>query len=558
MLLSKITSQVSKAFAAAGFADADPKVKVSDRPELSDFQSNGAMALAKSLRENPREIADRIRTELLKDDWFSKVTVDGPGFINLTVRDDKLTSLLPELLADVRLTVPAKPHPEKVVMDYGGPNVAKALHVGHLRPAIIGEALKRLQIFVGDTVISDVHLGDWGKPMGLIIEEIKDRKLDVAELTEKELEEIYPAAVKKASDDEAFLERAKISTKALQDGDKDARRMWEAFREISLADIKHIYRQLDVSFDLWYGESSVDARLKNIVTRLIENGTAVLDDGAYIIRLSDDIPPFMLVKSDGAVAYAGTDLATIDERVKDFHARKIIYVTDDRQSLHFRQVFEASRKSGIAPENVQLVHAPHGSITGPDGKPFKTRDGGKLTLSAFLQMAKDTSRKKTEDPAVADQIALSAIKFADLMNDKSQSYIFDMEKFLAAEGKTGPYVLYAAVRIRAILEKAGDCSCDPNKKIVLSQLHPAERSLLLHLYRLPDAVLAAYERLAPHLLVEHLFVLAQLFSTFYHDCHVLNEENTDVKYFRLCLLSAVLKEMHLSCGILGLSIPDRM
>ena len=559
MLLSKITSVVSDAFSAAGFDGDDPKVKVSDRPELSDFQSNGAMGLAKKLGQNPREIADKIRHTLTNNGWFDQVTVDGPGFINMTVKDHKLVELLPGLLTDPRMTVPLKDHPETVVMDYPSPNVAKAMHVGHLRISIIGEAIKRLFRFVGDTFIADNHLGDWGKPMGLIIESLRERSTK-GQLTVKELEELYPVAVARAKEDPAFLERALKATKMLQDGDPDTRKMWEEFTKLSIDDINATLAELDVSTDVLFGESSMHERLQKLSKRLIESKQAVLDDGAYIISFGEDMPPFILVKSDGAFMYAGTDLAKIEDRIERFHADRILYLTDNRQSLHFKQLFGAARQTGIAAEDkVGLEFLAVGTVNGKDDKPFKTRDGGVMTLKGLIDMAKEASRSKTEDPKVADQIALTALKFADLMNDRSQSYIFDLDKFLLTEGKTGPYVLYAAVRIHAILDKAGNFHFDPKKGLSLSTpLHPSERALLLHLFRLPETIYAAYDKRAPHVLVEHLFVLAQLFSTFYHDCHVLNEENEEIKHFRLCLLSAVYKEMHLLCGILGFAIPDKM
>ncbi len=585
-LTTLVKEKVQQAFTQAGFEDAPLLVRLSDRPDISDYQANGALQLAKQMRQNPRALAEKIASFLQNDSFFSKVTVDGPGFINMVIADSALAENAFSILGAPKGGFVRADSPKKVVVDYGGPNIAKALHVGHLRPAVIGEAIKRLHAFAGDEVIGDVHLGDWGLPMGLLITKIQDRNPDLpyfdpdfegeypqtAPFTAKDLEVLYPEASKQSKEDDVFLARAKENTRRLQNGDKGFNALWQHFVRLSVGDIKQMYDELDVHFELWRGESHVHSRLQEMIVRLQQEGTIIADSGAQIIPLGksaggNDLPPLIMVKSDGAVMYGATDLATIEERVEEFAPDEILYVVDARQGLHFEQVFAGAKKIGLS-ENTKLEHLGFGTINGRDNKPFKTRDGGVMTLRMLIDISSEAALKKmnsgemgrdlteAEKEKISKIVGVSALKFADLMNERMKNYIFDEDKLTSTEGKTGPYLLYAIVRMKSILEKMA-VSADLTSMDTLVLTTPAERQLLLRLYAMPESVQTAYDNNAAHVICDYLFKLAQDFNLFYHDCPI-KDAAADIRQSRIALTKYTLSIALQMADILGLKIPDKM
>lgn len=585
-LLNQIKEKVSSAFTSCGFPADNTLVRLSDRPDMSDYQSNGALPLAKTLRQNPRAIAEQIAEKLRADSFFQGVSVDGPGFINMKIADSVLGQEVYNILSTPTCGYERAGSAKTIVMDYGGPNVAKELHVGHLRPAVIGESIKRICRFVGDKVIADVHLGDWGKPMGLLIAELQERNPNLpyfdadftgeypkeAPFTGKDLATLYPQANQHAKDDEGFAERAHECTRLLQDGHRGYRALWQHFIDMSVADIKELYDELDISFDLWRGESHVHDRLQKMIKRLQDNGTIIPDQGAQIIPLGkaksgNDLPPLIMLKSDGAVMYAATDLATIEERVDEFHPDAILYVVDARQALHFEQVFTGAQKIGLA-DGLDLQHLGFGTINGTDNKPYKTRSGGVPTLRYLIDTATNAARKKMESGEmgrdltddeknqISKIVGVSALKFADLMNERMKNYVFDEDKLTSTEGKTGPYLLYAMVRMKSVLEKNGaTAELSPSDTVIITE--PAERNLLLRLYALQDSIQTAYDNLAPHVIADYLFKLAQDFNLFYHDCPIKGTDEATQKS-RLSLTKYALHTALAMADLLGLRVPDKM
>lgn len=585
-LLNQIKEKVATAFTACGFDASNTLVRLSDRPDMSDYQANGALPLAKALKQNPRQIAEKIAEKLRADSFFESVSVDGPGFINMRISNSVLGEQAFDVLSNPECGYERPDMPKTVVLDYGGPNVAKALHVGHLRPAVIGEAVKRICRFVGDKVIADVHLGDWGKPMGLLITELQDKRPDLpyfddtfagdypteAPFSSRDLETMYPIASAHAKEDEEYAARARENTRLLQNGHRGYRALWQHFIDLSVADIESLYGELGVSFDLWRGESHVHDRLQQMIVRLRQDGVLIPDQGAEIIPLGkaksgNDLPPLIMVKSDGAVMYGATDLATIEERVDEFHPDAILYVVDARQGLHFEQVFTASSKIGLTGQ-MSLEHLGFGTINGTDNKPYKTRDGGIPTLRYLIDTAVAAARRKMEagemgrdlneeeKAAISKIVGVSALKFADLMNERMKNYVFDEDKLTSTEGKTGPYILYAIVRMKSVLEKLGvSAELTPNDVITITA--PAERQLLLRLYALPDSVQTAYDNRAPHVIADYLFKLAQDFNLFYHDCPIKGADEVTQKS-RLALTKYTLHLAMACADMLGLQIPDKM
>lgn len=552
----------------------DPKfavVKVSDRPDLSDFQCNGALALAKSARKNPREIATLIAAELEQDADFAKVSIDGPGFINLSIKDSAIGSLLDQIAEDKDLGCAKVEKPKKIVMDFGGPNVAKALHVGHLRSAVIGESIRRIEQFVGNEVISDVHFGDWGTPMGMILAEIinQDGNLDKADTYNiDEISAFYKRANIRCKEDEAAKETARQITAELQDGNAAYRKAWQHLRKVSIEAVKKNYDELEAHFDLWLGESDAHDTCSEIVKIAKDKGLSEVDDGATIIRLDEGSkpkPPVILVKSDGGFAYQVTDIATIKMRVDDLQAEEIIYVVDKRQSLHFEQVFEVAEKLGIAP-NVKMVHVGFGTVNGADGKPFKTRDGGVMNLEDLIKLSKDTVRGsipkagevegygEKEIEELVSQIAMAAIKFQDLKNNIASGYVFDLEDFAKFEGKTGPYIQYAIARINSILRKSGLNPQDG--KIMISNRE--EKELALKIMQLNAVVMRAHTELEPSIISDYAYTLAQAFSSFYSASPIVSAETEELAASRLKLAKLVRDILKQLLFLLGISAPEVM
>lgn len=567
-----INQKLCDTFTKLGLDTAYAAVKVSDRSDLSDFQCNGALALAKQEKKNPREIAARIAGELEKDADFAKISIDGPGFINLTLKDEAIAAVLDQIAADGRFGIAKVETPKKVVMDFGGPNVAKAMHVGHLRAAVIGESIQRIERFLGNEVISDVHLGDWGTPMGMIIAEIikQDGNLDKAlNYNIDEITEFYKAANLRCKEDENAKEDARQITAALQDGNPEYRRVWQHLREASVSAIKKNYDDLDINFDLWLGESDAHAASAEVVKLAEAKGLSELDEGAHILRLEESNkpkPPVILIKSDGAYGYQITDIATIKDRVEKLKAEEIIYVVDKRQSLHFEQVFEAVDKLGIAP-NVKMVHIGFGTVNGSDGKPFKTRDGGVMTLENLIAMSKDKVGESMPSPADAPgydqayidnltaQIAVGAIKFQDLKNSIASGYVFDLEDFAKFEGKTGPYIQYAIARINSIIRKAKDNNIAFGPIIISN---PEERILTLKLLQLNNTVYRAFTEYEPSIISDYAYTLAQIFSSFYNASPIISAETPQLAASRLQLAKLVRDVLALLLYLLGIEAPEVM
>jgi len=582
-LAQKLSIIVGDAFEAQGLDHAFGQVKVADRPDLAQFQCNGAMAAAKAAQKNPREVATAIVGQLSGNKIFSKVEIAGPGFINLNITDGYLATHIAETARDNRAGVADSGAGLMALLDYGGANIAKAMHVGHLRAAIIGDSVRRIMAFSGYKTLGDVHMGDWGTHMGLLIDHyFTSGQQDVvlkADLTDpasidalmEDMAQRYPAAAAAAKEDEAAKERGRAMTVKLQNKEEPYYALWSKIRDVSVLGMKKTYGALGVHFDLWKGEADVHDYIAPMVDQLRAKNFAVESDGAWIIPVAknDDkkeVPPLILYKRDGAVMYGTTDMATLVERMKLYNPAKIVYIVDQRQALHFEQVFRAVRMGGIVPDTTELTHAGFGTMNGPDGKPFKTREGGIMRLEDLIAMAeeralirmeeanlaKDISTEEKED--VAHKVAIAAIKFADLQNQRHADYVFDLDRLTSFEGKTGPYLLYQAVRIKSLLRKA---EYDVKTASPL-HLHEGDRALALLLTELPDSVDAAVKNYAPHFLCDYAYRLAQAFSSFYGNCHILSEENQELKNSRLALCAQTYRHMEIALGLLGISIPARM
>lgn len=578
-----LTDIVGSSFEAHGLDRAFGRVTVSDRSDLAQFQCNGAMAASKQARKNPRDVATAIVEDLQKNGIFSKLDIAGPGFINLNITDDFLQDFLGKVAVDDRLGVPSLGYEYTAVLDYGGPNVAKAMHVGHLRSAIIGESVRRILNFAGYKTLGDIHVGDWGTNIGMLIDNylttgeshlIADADLadedTVAKLVD-DMAERYPRSAQDAKDNPEAMDRARATALKFQNKEQPYYGLWEKIRAISLADMKKNYEALDVHFDLWKGEADVHDYIAPMVDDLRGKGYAVESDGAWVfpVAQNDDkkeIPPLILYKRDGAVMYGTTDLATIVERMRLYHPAKIVYIVDQRQNLHFEQVFRASRRGGIVPETTELTFAGFGTMNGPDGKPFKTRAGGVMRLDDLIQMAIEKARVRMEEAHVGEdmpeserediarKVAIAAIKFADLQNARMADYVFDLDRLTSFEGKTGPYLLYQAVRIKSLLKKA-DYNADGKGTLLLGDV---DRPLALMLTEFPDAVDASVKGYAPHYLCDYAYRLSQAFSSFYGNCHILSESDVALRASRLALCAQVYKRLELLFGLLGIRIPDRM
>lgn len=567
--LEKIINQkLADIFAELGFNQNFAVIKTSDRPDLSDFQCNGALALAKSEHKNPREIAAQIAAALQQDADFSAVSVDGPGFINLKVNDTLIASTIDNISADERLGCDKVAEPKKIVLDSGGPNVAKALHVGHLRSAVIGESIRHIEKFVGNDIVSDVHFGDWGTPMGMILAEIirQDGNLSKTETyTIEDISAFYKQANIRCKEDEEAKETARKITAELQNGNAEYRKAWQHLRSVSVAAVKKNYEELAAHFDLWLGESDAHETCAEIVKIAKDKNVAELDDGATIVRLEETNkpkPPVILVKSDGGYSYQVTDIATIKMRVDDLHAQEIIYVVDKRQSLHFEQVFEVAEKLGIAP-NVKLQHIGFGTVNGADGKPFKTRDGGVMNLEDLIKLSKDKVRESMPEPTeeynaeyiekLVSQIAIGAIKFQDLKNNIASGYIFELDDFAKFDGKTGPYIQYAVARINSILRKAGALK---GGDVVISNAE--ERDLALKIMQLNNIVMRAHEAKEPSIISDYAYTLAQTFSSFYNTSPIMSAETPQLAASRLRLAALVRDILTLLLNLLGIEAPEIM
>ena len=580
-ILDIITANMQAAFEAAGYDASFGRVTVSNRPDLCEYQCNGALAAAKQYKCAPIVIAKAVAEKLNADD-YSMIDAVMPGFINLKLSDHFLQGYLEQMRTAEDFGV-AKPGAGKtLVIDYGGPNVAKPLHIGHLRSAIIGESLKRLYKYLGYNTIGDIHLGDWGLQIGLIITELQVRKPDLpyfdpdfqgeypAEppFTISELEEIYPAASAKKKEDADFAERAHTATFELQQGRRGYRAIWQHIMNISVADLKKNYDNLNVHFESWLGESDADPYIPPMVEDMKKRGLAVQSEGAWVIPVAEEgdkkeIPPCILVKSDGASIYATTDLATMVQRMQDFHPDKILYLTDKRQSLHFEQVFRAARKAGIVNPETQLEHVGFGTMNGKDGKPFKTRDGGVMRLEQLVKDMTDFVRTKVvENKIVAEdeveattrKIAMAALKYGDLSNQPTKDYIFDLDRFAAFEGNTGPYILYTIVRIKSILAKYGPWEQLP----IQAPANAFAKDLMLAVTKFGPTLESALNSSAPNLICAYIYELAGCVNKFYHETRILGEEDETLKAGYISLIGLAKRILETCIDILGFSAPDKM
>ncbi|MBR6380582.1 MAG: arginine--tRNA ligase [Lachnospiraceae bacterium] len=586
-LLDLLSQEAGKAFAEAGYDAALGRVTVSNRPDLCEYQCNGAMAGAKQYHKAPIQIAGEVAEKLSGSAYFSEVAAVAPGFLNLKVSEGALAEYLKEVAADEKFGTPLPEKPLKIILDYGGANVAKPLHVGHLRSAIIGEALKRMLRYAGHEVIGDVHLGDWGLQMGLVIAAIEEQQPELvyfdpgftgtypeeAPFTISDLEEIYPKASARSKEDADFKAKAMEATHQLQIGNPGYRALWDQMMKVSLKDLKKNYDSLNVTFDLWKGESSVQDRIPAMVQRLKDEGYAYLSDGALVVDVKEDtdtkeMPPCMILKSDGASLYNTTDLATMEERVELYHPDWMVYMTDKRQSLYFEQVFRCARKTGIVPGDTKLTFLGFGTMNGTDGKPFKTRDGGVMRLEMLIGDTRAEMLRKIregrpvteeEAQATADIVALAAIKYGDLSNQASKDYIFDIDRFTSFEGDTGPYILYTVVRIKSILAKYEENGGRiPARDALVPAVGEDEKKLQMVLSGFGAMMAGAAQELAPHKLCGYLYDLANAFNKFYHETPILAETDPVRREGLVALLVLARDVLETAVHALGFDAPSKM
>lgn len=592
-ILDLISEEMKKAFTEAGYEAELGKVTISNRPDLCEYQCNGAMAGAKKYKVAPLVIANAVAEKLTNSEVFAEAVAVAPGFLNLKIKDSFLANYIQNMESDEnhKFGMETEAKPKTILVDYGGPNVAKALHVGHLRSAVIGESVKRINRYAGNKVIGDIHLGDWGLPMGLVMYEISLRQPNLpyfdesftgeypieAPVTVKELEEIYPTASGKSKEDEEYKAKAMEVTFKLQNKVRGYYALWKKIIEISVADLKRNYEKLNVDFDLWKGESDVHDMIPDLVSYMKDGGYAYISEGALVVDVKEEtdtkeVPPCMILKSDGASLYNTTDLATIQDRMNNYQADKMIYLTDKRQDLYFEQVFRCARKTKLVSENTELLHIGFGTMNGKDGKPYKTRQGGVPRLEDLIHEINDEMLRKIKengesknfeiDEAEAEKtskiIGLAAIKYGDLSNQAAKDYVFDVDRFTSFEGDTGPYILYTIVRIKSILAKYKEQGGSlEGLKIQLPQ-NEAEKSLMLELSKFNTMMEAAYEECAPHKICAYIYDLANAFNRFYHETKILTEEDTCKKSGWIALLILNKEILETCIDLLGFSAPERM
>ena len=585
-LLDRITAAVSEAFVNCGYEAEYGKVTISNRPDLCEYQCNGAMAGAKKYHCAPIQIANKVAESLKEQELFSEVNAVNPGFLNLKLAPAYVQEYLQAMADDERLGCDRTENPKTIIIDYGGPNVAKPLHVGHLRSAIIGESVKRLGRFVGHNVTGDIHLGDWGLQMGLIITELKERKPDLvyfdenytgeypteAPFTISELEEIYPAASARSKEDEAYKEQAMHATYLVQHGHRGYQAILQHILNVSVTDLKRNYANLNVEFDLWKGESDAQPYIPDMVEKLKKEGFAYESEGALVVDVKEDtdtkeVPPCMILKSDGASLYTTTDLATLVERRKLFDPDEVIYVVDKRQEMHFIQVFRCAKKTGLVKPETDLEFLGFGTMNGKDGKPFKTREGGVMRLEYLISDINEKMyRKIAENPEISEEearetarkIGLSAIKYGDLSNQASKDYVFDIDRFTSFEGNTGPYILYTIVRIKSILNKYQAQGGDLTKGRIPAAENDSQKALELVLARFNGALENAFDELAPHKVCAYIYELANAFNKFYHETKILGEEDEEKRAGLVAVLQLTKRVLETCIDVLGFEAPERM
>lgn len=585
-LLELITIEMKDAFLKAGYDEELAKVTLSNRPDLCEYQCNGALAGAKKYKKAPFIIAEDVASCLKESKYFQNVDVVKPGFINLKLSPEMVASYLNEMSAEEKLGVEETKQPKTIIVDYGGPNVAKPLHVGHLRSAIIGESVKRIARYKGNRVIGDIHLGDWGYQMGLIITELHKRKPDLpyfdetfegeypeeAPFTIGELEEIYPTASAYAKENEEYREKALHATYLLQNGYRGYRAIWNHIMNVSVADLKKNYEKLSVEFDLWKGEADAQKYIPDMVQMLKDKGYARYDEGALVVDVQEEtdnkeVPPCMILKSDGAALYDTTDLATLVQREEDYCPDEVIYVVDKRQELHFTQVFRCAKKTGIVRPETELKFLGFGTMNGKDGKPFKTREGGVMRLENLIREINEEMYKKIMDNRTVEEkeaectartVGLAAIKYGDLSNQASKDYIFDVDRFTSFEGNTGPYILYTIVRIKSILNKYLENGGSLEGLEILPSENQYEKALMLQVLKFNDVFQTVYEEIAPHKICAYIYDLANEFNKFYHETKILSEEDERKKSGYIALLLVTKRVLETCIDLLGFGAPERM
>ncbi len=586
-ILDIITEEVTKAFVACGYEEAYGKVTLSNRPDLCEYQCNGAMAAAKTYKKAPIMIANEVVEKLQDNQVLSEAISVMPGFINIRVEESFLSKTLNVMKSEEGFGIAKAEEPQTIIVDYGGANIAKPLHVGHLRSAVIGESVKRIGKFLGHDMIGDVHLGDWGLQMGLIISELKNRQPGLpyfddsfegeypkeAPFTISELEEIYPAANAKSKEDEDFREEAKNVTFLLQGGHKGYMALWNHILNVSVTDLKKNYDSLNVTFELWKKESDAQPYIPDMVTYLKDEGYAYISNGALVVDVKEDtdtkeIPPCMILKSDGATLYNTTDLATIVERMKLFNPNRIVYVVDKRQELYFEQVFRCARKTKLVEDDTRLDFLGFGTMNGKDGKPFKTRDGGVMRLENLIkEINEEVYNKIMENRTVSEEealetakiVGLAALKYGDLSNQASKDYVFDVERFTSFEGDTGPYILYTIVRIKSILSKYTEIGGDINTKANIKDASSdSEKKLMLELAKFNEVIENSFNEIAPHKICQYVYDLSNGFNRFYHETKIISEENKEKQESWIALLKLTKSVLEVCIDLLGLEAPDRM
>ena len=585
-ILELISEEMQKAFETAGYDAGLGKVTISNRPDLCEYQCNGAMAGAKRYKKAPIMIANDVAAQLQDSTVFASVEAVMPGFLNCKVKPEFMKDYLTKMREDAKFGLEEAKAPQTIIIDYGGPNVAKPLHVGHLRSAIIGESVKRIARYMGHKVIGDIHLGDWGLQMGLIITELKERQPELvyfdetfegeypteAPFTIGELEEIYPTASTKSKQDPSYKEKAMEATFKLQNDVRGYRALWKHIIHVSVTDLKKNYANLNVDFDLWKGESDVHNIIPDMVEYMKKEGYAYISEGALVVDVKEEtdtkeIPPCMILKSDGASLYNTTDLATIMERMETMSPDSMIYVVDKRQDLYFDQVFRCARKTKLVKEDTKLSFLGFGTMNGKDGKPFKTREGGVMRLENLLKEINEEMYRKITDNREVDEeearetakkVALSAIKYGDLSNQASKDYVFDIDRFTSFEGDTGPYILYTIVRIKSILNKYKEQGGNTEQVQIQNATNDSEKSLMMELAKFNTMMEAAFEEIAPHKVCAYIYDLANAFNKFYHETRILAEEDENKKAGYIALLVLCRDILETCIDLLGFDAPERM
>lgn len=585
-LLDLLSEEMGQAFETAGYDAALGKVTVSNRPDLCEYQCNGAMAGAKQYHKAPIMIAGEVAEKLADSKVFKEAAAVAPGFLNLKVSERFLLEYVRDMAAAEKFGLEVSPHPRKIIIDYGGANVAKPLHVGHIRSAVIGESIKRICRYTGNEVIGDVHLGDWGLQMGLVITGLQERNPELvyfdedyqgeypkeAPFTISELEEIYPAASARSKEDPDYKARAMEATFKLQNGNRGYRALWRHIMDVSIADLKKNYGSLNVEFDLWKGESDVHELIPELVAYMKDNHYAYISEGALVVDVKEEtdtkeMPPCMILKSDGASLYNTTDLATIMERMRLYQPDEIIYVADKRQTLYFEQVFRCARKTKLVTPVTELKHVGFGTMNGSDGRPFKTRDGGVMRLENLIRDTKEEMLRKIKEgremppeeaKEVADVVAVAALKYGDLSNQASKDYVFDIDRFTSFEGDTGPYILYTIVRIKSILGKYREQGGDTGKALLQEAGNESEKALMMELTEFNAMMQSAAEELAPHRVCGYIYDLANAFNHFYHETKILGEEDETRRTGLIALLDLTRVVLETCIDVLGFSAPERM